>query len=83
MPARRKLPAMTSRDILTADRVRAYLQAADETIAAADPLERERVYLVTTEVLYEVDCEPDAREVARRGCLDLVRRHGLHWPAEA
>jgi hypothetical protein len=27
---------------------------------------------VSTEVLYEVDCEPDAREIARRGCLDLV-----------
>jgi hypothetical protein len=73
---------MTSRDILTADRVRVLLQSADEAIAAADPLERERVYFVSTEVLYEMECEPEAHEVARRGCLDLVRRHELRWPAQ-
>jgi len=71
---------MTSRDILTAERVRAILQAADEAIASAEPLERERIYFVSTEILHEVECEPDAHEVARRGCLDLVKRHGLRWP---
>jgi len=40
---------MTNRDILTAQRVRAILQAADEAISAADPLERERVYVVSTQ----------------------------------
>ena len=71
---------MTSRDILTVDHVLTLLHQADEAISAANRFDREQVYVESTEVLFDVAIEPEAKEIARRGLADLRQRYDLHWP---
>lgn len=71
---------MSADETLSADEVAAILEDIDRILAEAAPAERAGIFAEETEILYDMQLDQAAHDIAVRGMDALRRKYGIESP---